>query len=142
MRISTVLLTFVFLGAGCAQSSVNQEFFAEDSDSQEQVQIVEEEIDMTTYVMSSKVSVLFEAPTGWFVRQADAGPVSIVTIREAKSSEAQMTIKVDLAGEVTTASDLDSDLTTSISDSIVVSPTTEQIEVATRVSEWTVEDTR
>ncbi len=137
-----LLLGLVLLGAGCAQSSVNQEFFAEDSNAQERVQIVEEEIDMTTYVMSSKVSVLFEAPTGWFVRQADAGSVSIVTIRETKSSEFQMTIKVDLAGEVTTASDLNSDLTTSISDSIVVSPTTEQIEAATRVSEWTVEDTR
>ncbi len=142
MKFSILLLAFILLGAGCAQSSANQEFFAEDSDAQEQVEIVEEEIDMTTYVMSSKVPVLFEAPTGWFVRQADAGPVSIATIRETKSSEVQMTIKVTFEGQVTTDSTLDTALTKRITDSIIIIPTTEQIDVATPVSEWRLEDTR
>jgi hypothetical protein len=90
------LLGLLFLGAGCA-SATSQTVQDSTSVSNESLQADEiiqiEQVDTTTYAMSSDI-VLFAAPENWFVRQADAGGGSVITIQASKDDEEGMDILV------------------------------------------------
>lgn len=93
-----ILSVFLLVGAGCISSSqdvgqvpdgesVNKETVALTAD--------EDTLSMTTYRTSGKSVIVFDAPTGWFVRQSDGGGFSSVTIRETKTAQVQASITIE-----------------------------------------------
>lgn len=80
------------LGVGCAGISPKPELVTQQT-AQEPIP-VQESIDMITYATSGKIQLLFDAPIGWFVRQADAGGASTVVIRESKDNDDQTTLSI------------------------------------------------
>ena len=91
MRIFSLLLMLVLVGAGCSTpvSDVPSAQPASTTETAAETQTT----NILTYAMSSGI-VLFTAPENWFVRQADAGGGSVITIQATKDDEEGMDILV------------------------------------------------
>lgn len=90
--LSLPLLALLLLGAGCATGSSVSSVVTNETPKIDTS--VEEDNGMATYAMSGKVSIIFDAPVGWFVRQFDAGGASTVVIRESKDVDDQTTLSI------------------------------------------------
>lgn len=144
MRFSATLFALVFLGVGCSSAvSVDDQSVGVEPAAETVVQDTTDVSNSSVmYRTSGKIDIVFRVPEDWFVRQADAGSASIITIREVKSSEPQMTITLDISGEISTSSTLPSTLTEQILNSMILAPEDEQLTEAVPISEWTLEDTQ